>query len=560
MKRFLALVMTSISILGQAAAQDIAFPGAEGFGKYATGGRGGQVVEVTNLNDSGPGSFRQAFQEHAGEPITIVFRVSGIIELQTDIKVNRSRITIAGQTAPGDGICLKGASFIINGARAASQGGNHGNIIIRQLRSRPGSFNSSGVYGFDMENCHNVIVDHCSFSWANEECAALYDTKNTTVQWSVVSEGLYDAGHQKGVRSYGGVWGGQYASYHHNLIAHQQSRTVRFNGARAHDTTAIVDYRNNVIYNWGSSSACYGGEVEITGGTSRVNLVNNYYKNGPATATPLKFVRASYTANLAKGVGEWYVAGNVMYSSQALTADNRAGIDMAEVPAGDQANAISLVPFPVSAAVPVQNAYDAYDAVLAYNGAGATVPRRDAVDKRIVRETLTGTYSGTGSKGLGIIDSPSRAGGWPEYRTYDVATDTDHDGMPDYWELAHNLDPNNAADRNLIGQAHYTNLEVYLNQMAIPGRPTSITNVPQQNATLNFYPNPATNKLVINHPSLKENGELHVFNISGVRVAQYKMMSGDAQSSINIATLPAGTYLLILEADHTRQVGQMVKQ
>src|SRR5687767_1511158 len=209
------------------AAQTAAFPGAEGFGRYASGGRGGKVTSVINLNDTGEGSFRQALEQHPGEPLTIIFRVSGIIELTTPLVVRRGNLTIAGQTAPGDGICLKGHSFIVNGA---GKGGIKGNIIIRYIRSRPGVNIRSGVYGFDMENCHDVIIDHCSFSWANEECAAMYDTKNTTVQWCIVSEGLYEAGHQKGHRSYGGVWGGQYASYHHNLIAHQNSRAVRFNG------------------------------------------------------------------------------------------------------------------------------------------------------------------------------------------------------------------------------------------------------------------------------------------------------------------------------------------
>ncbi|RZL64298.1 MAG: hypothetical protein EOO93_07230, partial [Pedobacter sp.] len=209
----------------------------------------GKVYTVTNLNDAGAGSFREAFNAYPGEPLTIVFTVGGTIELQSQLKVNRSNFTIAGQTAPGDGICLKGHSFIINGARAANLGGNHGNIIIRYLRSRPGSTLSTGIYGFDLENCHNVIVDHCSFSWANEECAAMYDMEYVTVQYSIISEGLFNAGHAKGNRGYGGVWGGQYVSYHHNLFAHLNARSTRFNGARAHDVNALVDYRNNVIYN-----------------------------------------------------------------------------------------------------------------------------------------------------------------------------------------------------------------------------------------------------------------------------------------------------------------------
>jgi hypothetical protein len=166
------LVCFALFINGNA--QQLAFPGAEGFGKFATGGRGGQVAKVTNLNDDGPGSFRQALNELPDQPLTVVFDVSGLIELKSPLVIRRSNLTIAGQTAPGDGICLKGHSFMLNGA---GQGGNKGNIIIRFIRSRPGGTLKSGLYGFDMENCQNVIVDHCSFSWANEECAAMYDTK-----------------------------------------------------------------------------------------------------------------------------------------------------------------------------------------------------------------------------------------------------------------------------------------------------------------------------------------------------------------------------------------------
>jgi hypothetical protein len=437
-----------------------AFPGAEGFGKYATGGRGGRVVEVTNLNDNGPGSFRQAFLEYPGEPITIVFRVGGIINLTSKIKVNRGNITIAGQTAPGDGICLKGASFIINGAKS---GGNYGNIIVRHIRSRPGAKDSTGVYGFDMENCHNVIIDHCSFSWANEECAALYDTKNTTVQWCIVSEGLYNAGHMKGNRSYGGVWGGQYATYHHNLVAHQWSRAIRFNGSRAHDTAAVVDYRYNVIYNWGKVNACAGGAIEIPGGTSWINMVNNYYKPGPATAgLRLWFCQADYnTANI--GYGLWYMDGNVMEGSTSLTGNNTTGLDVANIPAAYKTAVISGTEFTV-APTTIQTANAAYTSVLA--GAGATKPVRDAVDARVVNETSTKTASGSGTFGKpGIIDDPSVVGGWPTYASGTAPTDTDHDGMPDAWEDANGLNKDDAADRNTIHTSGYTMLEVYLNSL-----------------------------------------------------------------------------------------------
>lgn len=443
-------------------AQQIAFPGAEGFGKHATGGRGGKVAAVTNLNDSGEGSFREALEKFPGEPLTVIFRVSGIIELQSKIQVKRSNLTIAGQTAPGDGICLKNHSLILNGASAK---GNHGNIIIRFIRSRPGGTLKSGLYGYDMENCHDVIIDHCSFSWANEECAALYDTKNTTVQWCIVSEGLYEAGHQKGHRSYGGVWGGQYSSYHHNLIAHQNSRAVRFDGARAHDTMAIIDYRNNVIYNWGNANACYGGEVNIAGGVSQVNLVNNYYKPGPATAgTELKFVHANYNAKEAKGTGEWYLDGNIMEGDKGLTKKNSKGLDLTEEGYPKKAEAEKA--FVMSAPIPQQNAKDAFDAVL--KNAGAILPKRDATDSRVVDETRTGKATGMGVFGkAGIIDSPVAVGGWASYQTLPAPADADGDGMPDEWEKKNGLNAADANDGNKVGADGFTMLERYLNELAI---------------------------------------------------------------------------------------------
>lgn len=464
-------------------AQQLAFPGAEGFGKYATGGRGGKVYAVTNLNDSGSGSFREAFNAFPGEALTIIFKVGGIIELQSQIKVNRSNITIAGQTAPGDGICLKGHSFIINGARAANLGGNHGNIIIRYLRSRPGATLPSGVYGFDLENCHNVIIDHCSFSWANEECAAMYDMENITVQYSIISEGLYNAGHAKGNRGYGGVWGGQYSSFHHNLFAHQNARSTRFNGARAHDVEALIDYRNNVIYNAGSRNAAAGGAVNIEGAFSRINLVNNYYKPGPATPSDYLFLEADYEPAEAKGVGEFYVAGNVMHGKTSQTNDNWSAVSFLKIPVEFQAIARSATPFVVTRLIPEQTAIDAYADVL--RNAGALLPVRDKVDKRIVSETATGTASGIGitSGKAGIIDAPTEVGGWPIYNSGIALTDTDGDGIPDDWELANFLNPNDPLDGNNIDGNGYTRLEAYLN--SITASSISVVDILGFSVTLN---------------------------------------------------------------------------
>ncbi len=442
-------------------AQLIAFPGAEGFGKYTSGGRSGQVAFVTNCNDSGEGSFRFALEQYPNEPLTIIFRVSGIIELKSKLNIKRSNLTIAGQTAPGDGICLKDNSFGFNGA---SLKGNHSNVIIRFIRSRPGGNYALGLYGFNLENCNNVIVDHCSFSWANEECAAIYDTKNTTVQWCIVSEGLYSAGHHKGNRSFGGVWGGQNASYHHNLIAHLNNRAIRFNGARAHDTIAIVDYRNNVIYNWANANACYGGEVNINNGVSQINIINNYYKPGPAAPSELKFAHASFQKEKSKGTGQWYLNGNIMEGDKKLSKKNFRGLDLKE--AGFPAGAESKNPFGISIQLPIQTAKDAYIDVL--KNAGAVLPKRDDIDLRIVNETQSGTAIGSGVYGKpGIIDLPFVVGGWPKYETTYAPIDIDNDGMPDDWEAKNGLDKNNPTDRNKISNDGYTMLEKYLNELAI---------------------------------------------------------------------------------------------
>ncbi len=455
MKKILYIVLSVLTAKGMNA-QVAAFPGAEGFGKHATGGRGGKVVTVSNLNDDGAGSFRQAFREYPGEPITVVFSVAGIIELKSPLKISRSNITVAGQTAPGDGICLKGNSFIIN--CAGDKTGARGNIIIRYLRSRPGAKIATGVYGFNMENSQNIIIDHCSFTWANEECAAMYDTKNVTVQWSIISEGLYNANHHKGLRAYGGVWGGQNASYHHNLISNQNSRTVRFNGARAHDTLAIVDYSNNVIFNWKSANACYGGEVDIPGGRFNINLVNNYYIPGPATPKELKFVKANYNQAKAKGFGQWYLYGNVMEGNKKLSANNSLGIDLTEFPEQYRKLALVTAAFAIAEPVTLQSAREAYQLVL--KKVGASLPKYDAVDQRLIAEAQSHKAT-SGEKG--IINDALEAGGWPVYQYIKAPADTDKDGMPDEWELKNGLNAELADNNDYKLSKEYTNIEVYMN-------------------------------------------------------------------------------------------------
>jgi len=544
-----------------AQAQLVAFPGAEGFGRFATGGRGGQVVEVTNLNDAGPGSFRDAFNQYPGQPLTIVFRVGGIIELKTALRPSRSNVTIAGQTAPGDGICLKRSTFKIFG----------NNIIVRYIRSRPGDVqgsNSPAVYGMNMENCKNFIVDHCSLSWAIEETGTFYDNKFSTVQWSIFSESLNSSFNGKGDHGYAGVWGGQYSSYHHNLIAHHHSRTIRFNGARAHDTTAIVDYRNNVIYNWGNNNAAYGNEVEINGGSGQLNMVNNYYKAGPATPTSranviFDITNAYDATNPNKPFATVYANGNYVNNYPAITADNwSGGIRARYYPAAALPQFKQNAPTPDLAPITTQSAEDAYLAVLA--NAGASLPKRDVVDTRIVNETRTGTATGgspegstTYGPGQGIIDTQSAVGGWPVYNSGTAPTDTDRDGMPDAWEVNNGLNPSDPADRNNPASTGYTMLETYLNSLV----PNVVLGNRQQSAKLGVqvYPNPTQKSLTITHPAFKGAASITLYTFEGRRVATMAAQPGTS-TQLTLPNLAAGQYLVRITSGQETLTTTFVKQ
>ena len=313
---FLVSLTTSIT------AQQLAFPEAEGGGRFAIGGRGGAVYEVTNVNDAGAGSLRDALS--VGNR-TIVFRVSGEIKLASRLIIKQSNITIAGQTAPGDGICISGNTLNIQAS----------DVIIRHLRCRLGDANPVED---DAMNCwagnfQNIIIDHCSMSWSIDETGSFYDIKNFTLQWCLLSESLYNSVHMKGLHGYAGIWGGGNATFHHNLLAHHTSRTPRFQGTRY--TTQlypdVVDFRNNVIYNWGSINSGYGGE----GGT--YNMVNNYYKAGPATPGSLTTSSTSnkrnrifnYTSFYLNGTdtvwgGKFYIDGNYVNGFADVTTDNWA--------------------------------------------------------------------------------------------------------------------------------------------------------------------------------------------------------------------------------------------
>lgn len=445
----------------------LAFPGADGAGKYTTGGAGGKVLVVTSLEDDGKeGTLRWAVKQKGAR--TIVFAVGGVIELKSALKVQNDSVTIAGQTAPGDGICLKDYTFNISADE----------VVVRFIRSRMGANiakkGDDAMNGY--KNHKNIIVDHCSMSWSTDECASFYDNQNFTLQWCIISESLANSIHEKGAHGYGGLWGGQRASFHHNLLAHHTNRTPRLCGSRYTGQPELesVELFNNVIYNYGSEGA-YAGE----GGT--YNFLQNYYKPGPYTATKTTYKRL-FTAyqddgknkNTAGVHGRFYFEGNVMDGTcgrlsekqraemQAVNLDNAKGL-VARDGFAPVADLLSDTAFDIAEHTSLQPAQEAYEAVLAKAGASY---RRDATDARIVDETRHATYTFEGSHGStnGMIDQPSDVGGWEAYAADEAPTDTDKDGMPDEWEIAHGLNPNDAADAARYNlDASYTNLEVYLN-------------------------------------------------------------------------------------------------
>ncbi|MFC1481736.1 LamG-like jellyroll fold domain-containing protein [Candidatus Neomarinimicrobiota bacterium] len=439
----------SLAVTSIVTGQQIAFPGAEGYGKIATGGRGGVVLEVTNLDDNGPGSLRAAVE--ASGPRTIVFRVSGTIYLESRLEINNNDITIAGQTAPGDGICVAKRGTVINAD----------NVIIRYLRFRlgvlawepPAYFESDALSGDNKK----IIIDHCTVSWSTDEVLSLYGTDDLTIQWTLISEGLREpsvmidgkkwTAHSKGPHGYGGIWGGERSSFHHNMFAHNDSRNPRFDRADRNN-----DFRNNVIYNWGGNSV-YGGE----GGN--YNLIKNYYKSGPATKTDYRVAEAYQDAY--NGFGRWYIDGNYVDGYPDVTADNWNG----GVAGGAERDIRAYEPFDYSPVV-THTPENAYELVLADVGASL---KRDIHDTRIAEEARTGTATYGGESygaGTGIIDSQEDVGGYPTLNTYDIITDDDHDGMADDWEAGMGLSASDPEDRNedLDGDG-FTNLEEYLNSL-----------------------------------------------------------------------------------------------
>lgn len=484
-----------------------AFPGAEGHGRYVTGGRGGEVRHVTNLNDNGAGSLREAVKGDKAK--TVVFDVGGVIALEEELKIG-ANTTIAGQTAPSPGITLRYYTV-----RPAGD-----NIIIRFIRVRRGQerdVNDSADAIWAREYT-GMILDHCSFSWSIDEVASFYDMNNFTMQWCTIAESLNNAGHGKGAHGYGGIWGGKLASFHHNLLAHVSNRVPRFNGARYGWTgytknklyseykweNAVqaenVDFRNCVMFNWGNSNGCYGGP-----GGGQINIVNNYYKGGPATpdskANRVTQVSVGNEGNstieaLQGLASRYYISGNTTEThsgkithsrdwdgvdydegtytldGEPYTADPNAYYDAPHV----TINGVSCVKIRMEEPCPTGEV-TTHDAVTAFSKvpdyAGASL-YRDDVDARYKREVTSGNpeYMGSVTGEEGLIDLVADVEGYTEANfgtsSRPAGFDSDGDGMPDDWEIANGLnpdDPSDGNDKKLDAKGWYTNLEVYLSNV-----------------------------------------------------------------------------------------------
>lgn len=575
MEKKIFTTMAAALMSAAALAQTPAFPGAEGHGRYVTGGRGGKVVHVTNLNDSGTGSFREAVK--SGNRI-IVFDVAGVIALKSDLKIG-DNITILGQTAPSPGITLRYYTV---------QPGN--NNIIRFLRIRRGEEKNinDGADATWQRNKTGIIFDHCSFSWSIDEVASFYDNNNFTMQWCTVAESLTNPGHSKGAHGYGGIWGGKLASFHHNFVGHLMNRGPRFNGARYGWTgytsnkeystykwqNAVqaenVDFRNCVMYN--AQGTCYGGP-----GGGQINIVNNYYKAGPSqglkgtTLNGLKvdvstgkergnqeritLVTLSNSGNSDKNHPELYdmtsryfINGNTTETTKSSVTKNQdwKGISYDKgIPSlngeyyspdaknfyGDNVVHVTIsgkscVKIKMDAPAPTgevttHSAAESFSKVLAYSGASLY---RDEIDARYMEEAKTGTakYKGSITKSPGIIDKVSDVNGYTEanfgtaFRPADF--DTDKDGIPDAWETANGLDPNDASDAltySLDSKGYYTNLEVYANSLIEDIMKQG--NADAENKVDEYYPawkNPTgISQIITSNPS--ELAEVKYYSLNG---------------------------------------------
>lgn len=452
-------------------AEALAFPGAEGGGMYTTGGRGGKVIHVTTLADSGTGSLRAALNESGAR--TIVFDVAGIIELKSALSIKNGNVTIAGQTAPGDGICLKNYELKFE---------NADNIIIRYIRFRMGDEAKREADALWGRYNRNIIIDHCSMSWSTDECSSFYANEYFTMQWCILTESLRNSVHGKGKHGYGGIWGGKNASFHHNLLANHDSRNPRIDhpqiyGNYVETHRGNVDYRCNAVYNWGDNLT-YGGE------DGWFNVINNYYKPGPASKDRNYFVDAygSYIKDgkvYADKYPELYLSGNVNSKHPEMGAAN----DVSTIywhNGSQYGNYNTLLNAPLFLTGPqnktiyttTHTAEGAFNLICLHAGASLD---RDSVDQRACSDAMSGTATfmdgGNGSKN-GLIDTQTAVEGWPTYEATSEELmqieDTDGDGMPDWFEEKFSLDPIKASDGNgktLDQHGRYTNLEMYMHYL-----------------------------------------------------------------------------------------------
>ena len=524
MKKSLSIIAASLISISTMA-QTPAFPGAEGHGRFVTGGRGGKIFHVTNLNDSGTGSFREAVK--SGKRI-IVFDVAGVIALKSDLKI-ADNITILGQTAPSPGITLR--------YYTVQPGSNN---IIRFIRIRRGQEKNinDGADASWQRNKTGIIFDHCSFSWSIDEVASFYDNNNFTMQWCTVAESLTNPGHSKGAHGYGGIWGGKLASFHHNFVGHLMNRGPRFNGARYgwtgytsnkdYDTykwqntvqAENVAFRNCVMYN--AQGTCYGGP-----GGGQINIVNNYYKAGPSHSlkgTTLNGLKVDVSTGKERGsqdritlvtlstkdnsdknhpelydmTSRYYINGNTTETTKGSKTANKdwKGVSYDKgIPSlngeyyspdaknfygdavahttisGKSCVKIKMDEPAPTGQVTTHSAAEAYEKVLAYVGASLY---RDEIDARYMEEAKTGTakYTGSITKSPGIIDKVADVKGYTETNfgtgSRPAGFDTDKDGIPDEWEKANGLNPNDASDAltySLDAKGYYTNIEVYANSL-----------------------------------------------------------------------------------------------
>ena len=501
MKKLILTMLTAICALSATAQEEVpAFPGAEGHGRYVTGGRGGEVVHVTNLNDSGTGSLRDAVSKANR---IVVFDVGGVIALKSDLTI-KDNITIAGQTAPYPGITLR--------YRTVRPGANN---VIRFIRIRRGQEKdvNDGADALWQRQKTGMMIDHCSFSWSIDEVASFYDNNNFTMQWCTLGESLNNAGHGKGAHGYGGIWGGKLASFHHNMIAHVNNRSPRFNGARYNwegftnnklyneynwqnaVQAENVDFRNCVIYNCGNG--CYGGP-----GGGYINIVNNFYKTGPAASTSrvttVSIANSTSSSNDKKYwdmTSRYFIQGNqvndtenkdwkdVTYDTGVQTINNEKytldslhyygdTVTYVKNSKGIDCVKIKLSEPTLTGEVTTHTAAQAFEKVLAYSGASLFI---DEVDARYFQEAKDGTatYTGSVTKKKGRIDLVSDVNGYTEENfgtgSHPEGFDTDGDGMPDEWETANGLNPSDVSDGSAYTldteKGWYTNLEVYMNSL-----------------------------------------------------------------------------------------------